>query len=152
MATKRAVSVELRHPTPKKTKSDCDSVESGPNVSVGDSPGVPLNNWETPLKTCKKPRLNMSRLNTQGMAHVTVAPTTHQGGPLKDPLEQTPPRSRAHTSLEWAPPRSRMYASLERAPPRSRAHITALEQAPPRSRAPCTCTPVPVRGYGHLML
>jgi hypothetical protein len=33
MATKRAVSVELRHPTPKKTKSDCDSVESGPNVS-----------------------------------------------------------------------------------------------------------------------
>jgi hypothetical protein len=94
----------------------------------------------------------MSRLNTQGMAHAKVAPTTHQGGPLKDPLEQAPPRSRAHTSLEWAPPRPRLYASLERAPPRSRAHITALEKAPPRSRAPCTRTPVPVHGYGHLML
>jgi hypothetical protein len=31
MAAKRAVSVELRHPTPKKTKSDCDSVKSRPN-------------------------------------------------------------------------------------------------------------------------
>jgi hypothetical protein len=81
----------------------------------------------------------MSRLNTRGMAHTTVAPTTHQGGPLKDPLEQTPPRSRAH-------------ASLEQALPRSRVHIAALEQAPPRSRAPRTRTPAPVRGYGHLML
>jgi hypothetical protein len=33
------------------------------------------------------------------MAHATVALTAHQGGPLKDPLEQAPPRSRAHASL-----------------------------------------------------
>jgi hypothetical protein len=85
------------------------------------------------------------------MAHATVAPTAHQSGPLKDPLEQAPPRSRANTSLEWAPPRSRVYAYLERALPRSRVHI-APERAPPRTRAPCTRTPVPVRGYRHLML
>jgi hypothetical protein len=110
------------------------------------------------------------------MAHATVAVTAHQGGPLKDPLEQAPPRSRAHTSLGWALPRSRECAYLEQAPPRSRAHTSlgwalprsrecayleqapprlrvraALEQAPPRSRALRTRTPVPVRGYGHLM-
>jgi hypothetical protein len=85
------------------------------------------------------------------MAHAAVAQTAHQGGPLKDPLEQAPPRSRAHTSLEWALPRSRVYAYLERAPPRSRVHV-APEQAPPRSRAPRTRTPVPIREYGHLML
>jgi hypothetical protein len=93
----------------------------------------------------------MPRLNTRGMAHATVALTAHQDGPLKDPLEQAPPRSRAHTSLEWAPPRSRVYTSFKRAPPRSRVHIAALEVAPPHSRAPRTRTPVPVRGYGHLM-
>jgi hypothetical protein len=71
------------------------------------------------------------------MAHATVALAAHQGGPLKDPLEQALPRSREHTSLGWAPPRSRECA--------------ALEQAPPRSRALRTRTPVPVRGYGHLM-
>jgi hypothetical protein len=85
------------------------------------------------------------------MAHATVVPTTHQGGPLKDPLEQAPPCSRAHTSLEWAPPRSRVYAYLEGAPPRSRVH-TAPEQASPRSRAPRTHALVPTREYGHLML
>jgi hypothetical protein len=57
------------------------------------------------------------------MAHATVALAAHQGGPLEDPLEQAPPRSRAHTSLERAPPRSSVYANLERAPPRSRVHI-----------------------------
>jgi hypothetical protein len=93
----------------------------------------------------------MSRLNTRGMAHPTVATTTHQGGPLKDPLKQALPRSRAHASLGRAPPRSREYAYLERAPPRSRVRA-ALEQALPRSRALRTRTPVPVRGYGHLML
>jgi hypothetical protein len=72
------------------------------------------------------------------MAHATVDLTAHQSGPLKDPLEQAPPRSRAHASLGWAPPRSRGCAYLE--------------QAPPRSRALRTRTPVPVRGYGHLML
>jgi hypothetical protein len=85
------------------------------------------------------------------MAHAAVAPTTHQGGPLKDPLEQAPPRSRTHASLGWAPPRSRGYAYLERAPPRSRVRA-AFEQAPPHSRALRTRTPVPVRRYGHLML
>jgi hypothetical protein len=85
------------------------------------------------------------------MAHSAVAPTAHQGGPLKDPLEQAPRRSRAHTSLERVPPHSRVYAYLERAPPRSRVHAYP-EQAPPRSRAPRTHTPVPIRGYGHLML
>jgi hypothetical protein len=76
----------------------------------------------------------MSRLNTGGMAHATVALTAHQGGPLKDPLEQAPPCSRAHASLGWAPPRSREYAYLERAPPRSRVRAEAgsasLEGAP----------------------
>jgi hypothetical protein len=85
------------------------------------------------------------------MAHATVALTAHQGGPLKDPLEQAPPLSRAHASLGWAPPRSREYACLERAPPRSRVRA-ALEQALRRSRALRTRTPVPVRRYGHLML
>jgi hypothetical protein len=93
----------------------------------------------------------MYHLNTRGMAHATVAPTTHQGGPLKNPLEQAPPRSRAHASLGRAPPRLREYTYLERAPPRSRVRA-ALEEAPPRSRTLRTRTPVPVRGYGHLML
>jgi hypothetical protein len=93
----------------------------------------------------------MPRLNTRGMAHATMAPTAQQGGPLKNPLEQAPPRSRARTSLGWAPPRSREYAYLERAPPRSRVRA-ALEQASPRLRALRTRTPVPTRGYGHLML
>jgi hypothetical protein len=121
-----------------------------PSVS-GTALGVPINKWENPLKTCKKPRSTTSRLNTRGMARATVALTAHQGGPLKDPLERAPPRSRAHTSLGWALPRSREYAYLERAPPRSRVRA-ALEQAPPRSRALRTRTPVPLRGYGHLML
>jgi hypothetical protein len=82
------------------------------------------------------------------MAHATVALTAHQGGPLKDPLEQAPPRSKAHASLGRAPPRSRGYAYLEQAPPRSRVRA-ALEQGPPRSRALRTRTPVPV--HGHLM-
>jgi hypothetical protein len=84
----------------------------------------------------------------QGMAHAAAALTAHQSGPLKDPLERAPPRSRAHASLRRAPPRSRGCAYLEQAPPRSRVRA-ALEQAPPRSRALRTRTPVPV--HGHLM-
>jgi hypothetical protein len=68
------------------------------------------------------------------MAHATAALTAHQGSPLKDPLEQAPHCSRAHTALGQAPPRSRGCAHLEQAPPRSRV-CSALEQAPPRSRA-----------------
>jgi hypothetical protein len=83
------------------------------------------------------------------MAHATVALTAHQGGPLKDPLEQALPRSRAHASLGRAPPRSRGRAYLEQAPPRSRVRA-ALEQASPRSRALRTRTPVPV--HGHLVI
>jgi hypothetical protein len=49
-----------------------------------------------------------------------VAPAAHRSGPIKGPLEQVPPRSRANTSLEQVPPRSRANASLERALPRSR--------------------------------
>jgi hypothetical protein len=88
-----------------------------------------------PLKTRNKPKPNAPRLNTQGMAHAAVALTAHQSGPLKDPLEQAPPRSRGCAYLEQAPPRSRVRA--------------ALEQAPSRSRALRTRTPVPV--HGHLM-
>jgi hypothetical protein len=93
----------------------------------------------------------MSHLNTQGVAHAAAAPTVRQGGPLKDPFERAPPRSRAHASLGRAPPRSRENASLERAPPRSRVFRAALGQAPPRSRVFRARTPDPVRGYEHLM-
>jgi hypothetical protein len=95
-------------------------------ATVEDSPGGPLKNGEIPLKTCRKPKLSASFLKrTRGTAHAAVAPAAHQGGPLKGPLEQAPPRSRARTSLERAPPHSRaLYAR----------------------------TPVPARGYGHLML
>jgi hypothetical protein len=116
-------------------------------LSVGDSPRGPLKQTgESPLKTHDKPKLSAPHLNTQGRAHVAVAPTAHQDGPLKDPLEQAPPRSRAHASPERAPPGSRGCAYLEQDPPRSRA-CSALERALPRSRAPCTRTPVPVRGH-----
>jgi hypothetical protein len=102
-----------------------------------------------PAKSQGQTRLAQTR--TWGMAHAAVASVAHRGGPLKEPLEQAPPRSRAHTSLKRAPPRSRAHAYLERAPPRSRVHA-ALEQALPRSRALRTRTPVPIRVYGHLML
>jgi hypothetical protein len=66
---------------------------------VGDSPRGPLKQTrESPLKTHDKPKLSAPHLNTQGGAHAAVAPTAHQDGPLKDPLEQAPPRSRAHAS------------------------------------------------------
>jgi ribonuclease HI len=98
--------------------------------------GVPLNKLGNPhLKPTNKPKPNAPHLSTQGVAHAAVAPTAHQGGPLKDPLERAPPRSRAHASLGRAPPRSRGCAYLER--------------ALPRSRALCTRTTVPV--CGHLM-
>jgi hypothetical protein len=122
------------------------------SADVGDSPRGPLKTTgESPLKTRNKPKPNAPRLTTQGWAHATVALMTHQSGPLKDPLEQTPPRSRAHASLGRAPPCPRENASLERAPPRSRVRA-ALEQVPSRSRASHARTPDPVRGYGHLML
>jgi hypothetical protein len=70
------------------------------------------------------------------MAHAAEAPTTHQGGPLKDPLEQAPPRSRTHTPprMGSAPfegvrlPRAGS-ASLE-GPRRPRAGPASLEGAP----------------------
>jgi hypothetical protein len=94
--------------------------------------GVPFKQTgESPLKTRNKPKPSAPRLSTQGMAHAVVAPTAHQGGPLKVPLERAPPRSRAHASLGRAPPGSRGCAYLE--------------QAPPRSRAPRTRAPAPVR-------
>jgi hypothetical protein len=129
---------------------------------VGDSPRGPLKQTgESPLKTRNKPKPNTPRLSTKGMARAAVALTAHQGGPLKDPLEQAPPRSRVHASLERAPPRSKGCASLGRAPPRSKgcAYLerapphsrvrSALERGPPRSRALHTRAPAPVRR--HLM-
>jgi hypothetical protein len=70
----------------------------------------------------------------QGTANATEAPTTHQGGPLEDPLEQASPHSRVHASLGRTPSRSRGCACLEQAPPRSRVH-SALERGLPPSRA-----------------
>jgi hypothetical protein len=113
---------------------------------VGDSPRGPLKQTgESPLKTHDKPKLSAPHLNTRGRAHAAVAPTAHQDGPLKDPLERAPSHSRAHASPKRAPPGSSGCAYLEQAPPRSRVY-SALEQAPPCSRAPRTRTPVPVRG------
>jgi hypothetical protein len=124
----------------------------GGTTGVGDSPRGPLKQLGNPhLKPANEPKPSTPHLSTQGMAHATVALTAHRSGPLKDPLEQASPRSRAHASPGRAPSRSRESASLERAPPRSRVRA-ALEQAPPRSRAFRARTPDPVRGYGHLML
>jgi hypothetical protein len=86
---------------------------------VGDSPRDPLKQTgESPLKTRNKPKPNTPRLSTKGMAHATVALTAHRGGPLKDPLEEPPPRSRVRTALEWAPPRSRALRARPPAPVR----------------------------------
>jgi hypothetical protein len=82
----------------------------------------------------------------QDTAHVAGTPTAHQGGPLEDPLEQAPPRSRMRAPLGRAPPCSKGCASLERAPPRSRVH-PALDPGPPHSRAHLTSAPAPVRGH-----
>jgi hypothetical protein len=122
-------------------------------ATVGDSPEGPLKQLgKSRLKHAKKPKLNASRSNRHaGTAHAAVAPVAHQGGPLKGPLEQAPPRSRMHAYLKRALPRSRVHAYLEWAPPRSRVR-TYLERAPPRSRVLRTRMPVPARGYGHLML
>jgi hypothetical protein len=95
---------------------------------VGDSPRGPLKpTGESPLKTHDEPKLSASHLNTQGRAHAAVASTAHQDGPLKDPLEQAPPRSRAHASpragsasLEGARlPSSRLRLARGRTPPPS---------------------------------
>jgi hypothetical protein len=58
----------------------------------------------------------------QDTAHTAGTPTAHQGGLLRDPLKQAPPRSKTRAPAGGAPPRSRGHTSLERAPPRSRAH------------------------------
>jgi hypothetical protein len=106
---------------------------------VGDSPRGPLKQLGNPhLKPANEPKPNTPHLSTQGMTHATIALTAHRSGPLKDPLEEASPRSRASASLGRAPSRSRESASLERAPPRSRAFHAR--------------TPDPVRGYRHLML
>jgi hypothetical protein len=110
---------------------------TSPMRSVGDSPRGPLKQiGESQLKTYNKPKPNTPRLSTQGMARAAVAPTAHQGGPLKDPLEQAPPRSRAHhrPRAGSAPfegvrlPRTGS-ASLE-GPPRPRAGSASLEGTP----------------------
>jgi hypothetical protein len=124
-------------------------LEIAHEVVVGDSPRGPLKQTgESPLKTHNKLKTNAPRLSTRCMDSATMALTAHQGGPLQDPLEQAPPRSRAHASLGRAPPRSRGCAYLEQASPRSRVR-SALERAPPRSRVLRTHAPAPVRG--HLM-
>jgi hypothetical protein len=85
------------------------------------------------------------------MAHTAVAPTAHQGGPLKIPSSRLR-LARGHTPPSGGfRPDSKECAYLEQAPPRSRVRAS-LEQAPPRSRALRTRTPIPARGYGHLML
>jgi hypothetical protein len=83
-----------------------------------------------------------------------VAPAAHQGGPLKGPLEQAPPRSRVNASLERAPPRSRVHSPLEassaslEAPPHAHARsrtraraFNALTTAGQRHHAPGTHAP-----------
>jgi hypothetical protein len=69
------------------------------------------------------------------MAHAAVAPTAHQGGPLKDPLEQAPPRSRVHAPSGGlrpvrggAPTKSGLR--LARGSARPRAGSASLEGAP----------------------
>jgi hypothetical protein len=111
-----------------------------PGPSVRDSPEGPLKQLgKSRLKPAKKPRLNASCLSdARGTAHAALAPAAHHGGPLKGPLEQASPLSRVHASLEQAPPRSRVH--------------TPLDRASPRSRLLHTRTPVPARGYGHLLL
>jgi hypothetical protein len=78
-------------------------------------------------------------------------PAAHQSGPIKGPLEQVPPRSRANTSLERVPPSSRARTPLERVPPRSRAN-TSLERVPPRSRARAPLERVPPRSRANTSL
>jgi hypothetical protein len=115
--------------------------------SVGGSPRGPVKQLGNPrLKPTTKP--NTLYLTVQDIAHAAETPAAHQGGPLEDPLEQAPPRSRMRASLGRAPPCSRGCAYLERTPPRSRVR-SALERGPPRSRELRTHTPAPVRG--HLM-
>jgi hypothetical protein len=94
----------------------------------------------------------------QDTAHATGTPTAHQGGPLRDPLERAPPRSRTrapsgglrpvrgaalpssglHPARGLTPPRAGS-ASLE-GTSRPRPGSTTLEGAPhacagPRTRA-----------------
>jgi hypothetical protein len=77
----------------------CNSIQGMIRSSVGDSPRGPLKQTgESPLKTHDKPKLSAPHLNTPSRARAAVAPTAHQGGPLKDPLEQAPPRSRVRAS------------------------------------------------------
>jgi hypothetical protein len=71
-------------------------------------------------------------MHAQGTAHVAVAPAARRSGPVKGPLEQVPPRSRAHASLERVPPRSRAHAALERGA--ARGLISASLEAPSRAR------------------
>jgi hypothetical protein len=105
-----------------------------------------------------------------------MVPADHWSGPIKGPLEQVPPRSRANASLEQVPPRSRARTSssgfrLARGltPPSSgfrlarglappRADSTSLEgshpleRASPRSRLPRTrtCSRTRVRAFNAL--
>jgi hypothetical protein len=126
-------------------------------ATVGDSPGGPLKRiGKSHLKPAKSQgQTRLAQTRTRGMVHAVVAPAAHQGGPLKYPLEQAPPRSRAQASLEWAPPRSKGVrlpragsASLEGAP-YAHAHshtrvreFNALTTAGRRHHAPGTHAPV----------
>jgi hypothetical protein len=102
----------------------------------GQPRGSPLTTGETPLKTCKKPMLNTPRLNTHRHGPRHSGPDGPPRRPTEDPLEQAPPRSRAHTSLGWVPsqfegarsPRAG-FASLEGLR-RPRAGPASLEGAP----------------------
>jgi hypothetical protein len=80
-----------------------------------------------------------------------VAPAAHPSGPTRRPLEQGPPRSRAHAPSRGfrlarglTPPRARSASlegsrPLERVPPRSKAHTPSsglrLARGPPPPRA-----------------
>jgi hypothetical protein len=121
-------------------------------ATVGDSPRGPLRQQGKPhLKPAKSQGSTRLAQTRTGMAHTAVAPTANQGGPLKIPSNRLR-FARGHTPPSGGlRPDSRESAYLEQAPPHSRVRTT-LEQAPPRSRVLRTRTPVPVRGYEHLML
>jgi hypothetical protein len=88
----------------------------------------------------------------QDTAHAAGTPMAHQGGPLKDPLEDARlPRAGSVPFEGVRFPRAGSASledplPLEQAPPRSRVR-PALDRDPPRSRAPRTRAPTPVRGH-----
>jgi hypothetical protein len=140
--------------------SICGSLDGEPadarGLLSGTALGVPLNNWESPLKTLNKPKPNAPRLTTQGMDHATVALTAltaHLKIPSSKlclarghtpPLEQAPPRSRANAFLEPAQPRfegersPRAGSASVEGPRRPRAGSASLEGVPRTHARPRT--------------